>query len=62
MEQTIVTLTATPPYDFELTAAAATSFRGHYGAEIFQDGIFYRLLDLGDNRLCLASVFSLGTV
>ena len=62
MEQVIVTLTATPPYDFELTAAAATSFRGHYGTEIFQDGIFRRLLDLGDNRLCLASAFSRGTV
>ena len=40
METVIVKLTAAPPYDFELTAVAATSFSGHYGAEIFQDGVF----------------------
>jgi len=62
MKRAIVTLTATPPYDFELTAASATSFRGHYAAEIFKDGIYHRLLDLGDNHLCLASVCSSGTV
>ena len=62
MERVTIAMTATPPYDFELTAAAATSFRGHYATEIFQDGIFHRLLDLGDNRLCLASVRSLGTI
>lgn len=62
MERAIFTMTATPPYDFELTAASATSFRGHYATEIFQDGIYRRLLDLGDNHLCLASVCSSGTV
>jgi len=62
MKRTIVALTATPPYDFELTAASATSFRGHYATEIFEGGIYRRLLDLGDNHLCLASVHSSGTV
>jgi len=62
MERVTFAMTATPPYDFELTAAAATSFRSHYATEIFQDGIFCRLLDLGGNRLCLASVRSLGTM
>ena len=62
MEQVTFATTATPPYDFELTAAAATSFRGHYATEIFQDGIFHRLLDLGNNHLCLASVCFLGTI
>lgn len=62
MKRAIVTLTATPPYDFELTAASATSFRGHYAAETFKDGIYHRLLDLGDNHLCLVTVCSSGTV
>lgn len=61
METVIVKLTATPPYDFDLTAAAATHFRGQYGAENFQDGVLQRLLNLGEH-LCLASVRSVGTV
>ena len=46
MERAIVTLTATPPYDFNLTAAYAVYFRGHYGAEGFDGCLFRRLLDL----------------
>jgi len=61
MERTVTTLAPVPPYDFDLTAAYATYFRGHYGAESFQNDVFRRLLDLGD-RLCLGSVRSLGTV
>lgn len=61
METVIVKLTATPPYDFDLTAAAATHFSGQYGAENFQDGVLQRLLNLGEH-LCLASVHSVGTV
>ena len=40
METVIVKLTAAPPHDFDLTAAAATHFSGHYGAEAFQNGVF----------------------
>jgi DNA-3-methyladenine glycosylase II len=61
MERTVTTLTPTSPYDFDLTGAYATYFRGHYGADWFKAGVFRRLLDL-DNRLCLASVRSLGTM
>ncbi len=61
MEKTITTLAPVPPYDFDLTAAYATYFRGHYGTEWFHDGVFRRLLDVGD-RLCLIEVRSLGTV
>lgn len=61
MERTITTLTPTSPYDFDLTGAYVTYFRGHYGADWFQAGAFRRLLDLGD-CLCLATVRSLGTV
>ena len=61
METVIVKLTATPPYDFDLTAAAATHFSGQYGAENFQDSVFQRLLNLG-GHLCLASVRSVGTI
>lgn len=61
MERDIVTLRATPPYDFDLTAAYAVYFRGHYGAESFDGRHFRRLLDLR-GRLCLVSVRSLGTL
>ena len=61
MERVIDTLTATPPYDFDLTASYAVYFRGNYAAESFDGGIFRRLLDLKE-QLCLLSVRSLGTV
>jgi DNA-3-methyladenine glycosylase II len=61
LETVIVELAATPPYDFDLTAAAATHFRGQYGAESFGDGVFQRLLDLS-KCLCFVSVYSMGTV
>ena len=61
MEHVVITLLPTPPYNFDLTAAYATFFRGRHGSDIFEGGIFQRLLDLGD-RLCLASVLSSGTI
>ncbi|MBW2306101.1 MAG: DNA-3-methyladenine glycosylase 2 [Deltaproteobacteria bacterium] len=61
MERAVTTLRPIPPYDFDLTAAYATYFRGHYGAESFRDNVFRRLLDFGD-RLCLVSVRSTGTI
>jgi DNA-3-methyladenine glycosylase II len=61
MDRFVVTITPTPPYDFELTAAYATYFRGQYGAEIFREGVFRRLLDCR-GQLCLVGVRSLGTI
>jgi DNA-3-methyladenine glycosylase II len=58
MERTITSLTPVPPYDFELTAAQAAYFKTNTGADWFHDGVFRRLLDLG-NRLCLVKVRSL---
>ena len=55
------TLSPTPPYDFELTAGFATYFTGRYGADIFENGTFRRLLDLG-SILVLAAVSSTGTL
>lgn len=49
-----------PPFDFDLTATYATYFRGRYGADIFEGGVFRRLLDLG-SCLALVSVRSLGS-
>ena len=60
-EHTITTLTPIPPYDFDLTAAYATYFRGHYGAGWYHDGVFRRPLDLGD-RVCLVQIRSPGSV
>ena len=61
MDRAVITIEPRPPYDFDLTAAYATYFRGHYGTESFQDGAFRRLLDCR-GRLCLVGVRSLGTV
>ena len=61
MDRITITITPTPPYDFGLTAAYATYFRGQYGAESFHDGIFRRLLDCV-GHLCLIGVRSAGTV
>lgn len=61
VKREVTYLRPTPPYDFDLTAAYTTYFRGRYGAESYEDHVFRRLLDLGD-RVCLASVRSLGTV
>jgi len=61
MKRTVLNLEPIPPYDFNLTAAYATYFHQTYAAEIYQDGVFHRLLDVGNN-LCLTRVRSLGTV
>ena len=61
MKRAVLNLKPVPPYDFNLTAGYATHFRRTYGTESYQDGVFQRLLDVG-NTLCLANVRSLGTV
>ncbi len=61
MERAQFSIDPVPPYSFELTAAYATYFRGQYGADSFQGGVFRRLLDLR-GTLALATVYSLGTV
>lgn len=61
MDRSIVTLTPTPPYDFDLTAAYATYFRGQYAAESFRHSVFRRLLDWR-GRLYLVGVQSLGAI
>jgi len=59
-QTTAFSLQPTPPYNFELTATHATHFQGRYGADIFENGIFHRLLDLGEYP-GLVSVQSPGT-
>lgn len=61
MDLSVVTITPTPPYNFDLTASYATYFRGQYGAESFREGVFRRLLDCR-GQLCLVTIRSLGTV
>lgn len=40
MEQIVITLPPIPPYNFDLTAAYATYFRGRYGSDTFEGGVF----------------------
>ncbi|MBI3040380.1 MAG: DNA-3-methyladenine glycosylase 2 [Chloroflexi bacterium] len=60
MEQAPVTLTPRQPYDFNLTASSAVSFRDRYGTNWFDGAVFRRLLDL-KGKPCLISVHSVGT-
>ena len=57
----ITTVYPVAPFDFELTAGYLTYFQGRYGTDSLSDGVYRRLLDLGD-RLVLASVRSVGSV
>lgn len=50
-----------PPFDFALTASYAVYFRGRYGTDSFENGVFRRLLDI-QGSLCLVSVSSKGTI
>ncbi|MFH0845151.1 MAG: AlkA N-terminal domain-containing protein [Pseudomonadota bacterium] len=50
-----------PPYDFSLTAGAATYFQNRYGVDIFEGGVYRRLLER-EGRLGLVSVSSIGDV
>lgn len=61
MKKTIIFLSPIPSYDFYLTAAYATYFQGQSAADHFHDGIYRRLLNLGD-RLYLINVRSVGSV
>ncbi len=60
MERTVISLKPEPPYSFNLTAAYATVFRGRYGGDVFENGLYQRLLDTGE-CLCLAHIRASGT-
>jgi len=59
--RTSLTLRPAPPYDFNLTAAAATYFRNRYGVETFENGLYRRLLYVAGS-FCLVSVGSAGSL
>ena len=59
MERAVISLKPASPYSFALTATYATFFRGRYGSDIFENGLYQRLLDLG-GCLCLARVRASG--
>jgi len=60
MDRLTATIRPTAPFDFELTAGYHTYFQSRYGTDSMEDGVYRRLLDLGD-KLVLASVRSAGT-
>ena len=61
MDRLTATIWPVAPFDFELTAGYHTYFQSRYGTDTMEDGVYRRLLDLGD-KLVLASVRSSGTV
>ena len=61
MDMISTTVKPVAPFDFDLTAGYHTYFRGRYGTDSLDEGIYRRLLDLGD-KLVLASVQSTGNV
>ena len=60
MDRMTATIHPVAPFDFELTAGYHTYFQSRYGADTMEDGVYRRLVDLGD-KLVLASVRSAGT-
>ncbi|PKB71966.1 MAG: hypothetical protein BZY87_02720 [SAR202 cluster bacterium Io17-Chloro-G6] len=60
MDRLTATIQPVPPFDFELTAGYHTYFQSRYGTDTMEDGVYRRLLDLGD-KLVLASARSAGT-
>jgi DNA-3-methyladenine glycosylase II len=61
MDKFVTAITPQAPFDFDLTAGYHTYFRGRYGTDSLEQGVYRRLLDLGD-KLVLASVWSAGAV
>ena len=61
MGRLTATIWPVAPFDFELTEGYHTYFQSRYGTDTMEDGVYRRLLDLGD-KLVLASVRSSGTV
>lgn len=61
MKQFMCTLSPTPPFSLALTAGYQTYFQGRVGADVFEDGVYRRLLEL-DGRLFLISIRENGTV
>ena len=52
-------LTPTPPFDFDLTAGYYASFRGQYGDDLLDAGLYRRLMRV-NGKLLLVSVRSVG--
>jgi DNA-3-methyladenine glycosylase II len=61
MDRLTTIITPVAPFDFELTAGYHTYFQSRYGTDTMEDGVYRRLLDMGD-KLVLASVTSSGTI
>ena len=60
MDRLTTTIRPVQPFNFELTASYHTYFQSRFGTDTMEDGVYRRLLDLGD-KLVLASVCSAGT-
>ena len=61
MDSGTTTIHPVAPFDFDLTAGYHTYFRGRYGGDSLEEGVYQRLVDLG-NKTALVSVSSLGSV
>ena len=61
MDATALIIHPLAPFDFDLTAGYHTYFQSRSGADMLQDGVYRRLLDL-DGRLALALVRSNGGI
>ena len=61
MQTATFTIEPEPPYDFDLTIGYLTHFRDRYATDVFEKGVFRRLLDL-DGQPALISVRFTGTL
>lgn len=61
MDKITTTIRPVAPFDFDLTAGYRTYYRGSYGTDSLDQGVYRRLLDLG-GKLALATVRSVGSI
>lgn len=61
MKRASFSIQPVPPFDFDLTAGYLTYFRGRYGTDVFENGV-YRTLQRLDGGLALLSVSSSGSI
>ncbi len=61
MKRASFSIEPVPPFDFDLTAGYLTYFRGRYGTDVFEEGVYRRMQRLKGGS-ALLSVWSTGTI
>ena len=61
MDTSPIHVTPAAPFDFDLTIGQYVHYQNYYGPDLWRDGVYTRLLDVGGD-LILVSARSVGSV